>query len=1152
MSGETFDVFVGNLTENDSEADIRKIFEVVGDIHSVKLLPPKEGTSKSKAFVRFLRENDAKCAANYLNNHLLEDGRTLMVRYKSQEERRTNPSDQTNGNVYTNGSTHSNGYSSNDENPLKKSETEIKKTVLVVHIESPVSFYAQSVADEFIQKAQKVTTELEECCPTQPKVIGQLSSQQIYGCKFTEDEMWYRCSIGKCLPKNTVEVRYIDYGNSEVVDRFTLVTLPASLTKEPPLASLFEFEKLVLTDDDPSSSLFQTGVKKLKELISDKCLNLTVRNSDTKTFVKDVKVHEGAPLDVTGSLLSTGSVKIQELKGFTSPPAIGNTPFSTFRRLSSSSPTEMNGSLHHEKFTNGHHKNVSNGELQSLKMKLAQKEALEKTIAIEMKQLKSTLEKQTVNVSGLTDEITKLKLDADNNKPSISGRFAELLEKVKIIREQRCLVTVGEDVFCAEMQVIVDLFLKDENIVSLNSMSQYNDVQVEQENLNVQRELITKCDEKDELEDLLEERDEMIRKCVKSMRTFLKYVSVLPLQKREEKLIKSLEFLKNNHSELLEMNPSTEESLEKSVIYYKDEKSRKDGKVKKCREISNEKSSKLFKALGQFQRECHCIVSIKGSSDIADFDELMSEYTEAIKQEMKCTEEMIEEMKDSDKLKDVISSLNSMIITELADIKLLRSEDFQQKYKDLVESFKISLKNKPDTSLLLKSRKQIKQLKSKFRHKQADLIDIEEDSDETDDAEVVELEKELDEIRLQLHRQFVIEHNEIIQLADACKGNFPELVKMYPELALEEFIESNNLWQRSRTIDHYLQKSMVTLKTQPKQITYKCLFDGKPCVVKEISMSQTSNLRLSQVVQKIIDYTKEGRCNAIDIKCIFTDKSERKLYYQQDFISEGNIIEFIEKNNPDKKVIKSIFKDILESLTSTSKPYCALKPENVFVHKNEDGTFKGMMAEPSFLLPQEKLIVSCLNPTSKIENYPKLDLFINPPAAQADLICLAGMLLWAFHSTATFTDMVHNDIELLVTNFDLKKLLRQMLNPNPAERVTATEVRSHKYFNEEQSEEEQEKLTVNNKDGESDDTPDVSGLNLEDTLPISKADYESSDDVTLDVTATSVDERDEESSDDGKEITAWEKALAERSAKKKQMMEEKPVEEIPISDNDDF
>ena len=78
-------------------------------------------------------------------------------------------------------------------------------------------------------------------------------------CKFSMDEMWYRCKLLKCLPKNEIHVRYIDYGNCEITNRFGLVTLPAEVLDLPPLCGFYQVNGVTLIDDDQNPSYTLRG-----------------------------------------------------------------------------------------------------------------------------------------------------------------------------------------------------------------------------------------------------------------------------------------------------------------------------------------------------------------------------------------------------------------------------------------------------------------------------------------------------------------------------------------------------------------------------------------------------------------------------------------------------------------------------------------------------------------------------------------------------------------------------------------------------------------------------------------------------------------------------------------------------------------------------
>jgi len=172
MSGSpTFDCYVANLPLHYYENDIRDIFEVAGEIVGVKVLAAKHGAEGKVAFVKFTSESDAHCCAQYMNNHTLDDGRQIKVRYR--------PTSQDNGTVLPNsvvmpnelsGST---GYSSGIKVPYEDSDVPQVESngniklerqpkfehrnnhiddemmeVLVSHVESPIEFWAQSCSPE--------------------------------------------------------------------------------------------------------------------------------------------------------------------------------------------------------------------------------------------------------------------------------------------------------------------------------------------------------------------------------------------------------------------------------------------------------------------------------------------------------------------------------------------------------------------------------------------------------------------------------------------------------------------------------------------------------------------------------------------------------------------------------------------------------------------------------------------------------------------------------------------------------------------------------------------------------------------------------------------------------------------------------------------
>ena len=262
----------------------------------------------------------------------------------------------------------------------------------------------------------------------------------------------------------------------------------------------------------------------------------------------------------------------------------------------------------------------SRQEIESLKKQLDEKEKsfcqLQKSTSVKLALFQANLKNK----------------DASNILP-FTACFQDVLTSVRHLRELRSkcdgiyddskLVEIIENVSANKLNFI------------LNSMEEFHHVQNEQENLKIQQELIVKCSEKDDLLDLLDERDHIFRKCIKRIRALLKQVDTLPLKEREDQLKEALEFIQNNFKEYI---TETNDSLECALTEYKNECSSLTRDVSMSRELTNEKSSQLFKVFGQMQRELHCMLSVNATTDISNTDQLVTDYKHAINKEIKVTE----------------------------------------------------------------------------------------------------------------------------------------------------------------------------------------------------------------------------------------------------------------------------------------------------------------------------------------------------------------------------------------------------------------------------------------------------------------------------------------------------------------------------------
>lgn len=83
-------IYLGNLSYNSGEAEIRKAFEAYGDVGSVNLISDREtGRSKGFGFVEMPNDNEAKAAIAGLNGTDL-NGRAINVNQAREREERSN------------------------------------------------------------------------------------------------------------------------------------------------------------------------------------------------------------------------------------------------------------------------------------------------------------------------------------------------------------------------------------------------------------------------------------------------------------------------------------------------------------------------------------------------------------------------------------------------------------------------------------------------------------------------------------------------------------------------------------------------------------------------------------------------------------------------------------------------------------------------------------------------------------------------------------------------------------------------------------------------------------------------------------------------------------------------------------------------------
>ncbi|XP_044864066.1 serine/threonine-protein kinase 31 isoform X4 [Mauremys mutica] len=138
--------------------------------------------------------------------------------------------------------------------------------VVGCHVEDAVTFWAQNMSRN--NDILKLSHALAEVCPQANSVFGNPDFTKIYGGCFSEDKCWYRCKVQQVISDEKCQVLYIDYGNSEMLNRSEIVEIPKNL-QFPSIAKKYRLWGLQIPPDQDLNQ-FDQGRKFLCSLIFEK------------------------------------------------------------------------------------------------------------------------------------------------------------------------------------------------------------------------------------------------------------------------------------------------------------------------------------------------------------------------------------------------------------------------------------------------------------------------------------------------------------------------------------------------------------------------------------------------------------------------------------------------------------------------------------------------------------------------------------------------------------------------------------------------------------------------------------------------------------------------------------------------------------------
>ncbi|XP_070323606.1 serine/threonine-protein kinase 31 isoform X3 [Odocoileus virginianus] len=649
------------------------------------------------------------------------------------------------------------------------------------HVEDAVTFWAQSISRN--KDIMKIGCSLSEVCPLANSVFGNLDPKKIYGGLFSEDKCWYRCQVLKVINDEKCLVRYIDYGNTEILNRSDIVEIPLDLQFSS-VAKKYRLWGLQIPSGQEVTQ-FDQGRTFLGSLIFEKEIKMRIKAIyQDGTVIAQAEYgnvdigEEVAKKGFAEKYRLTSSTNICEekksdpgqlvLRNLKSPiPLWGHrSSQSTFTRPKGRLSGRMSLDLKNENdagnnvtypkenlvvsdFNLG--SNVSLAKIkqdqklieENEKLKTEKEVLLERCKALELKveQTAQELKQEKATTMDLTKRLES------TLKTYIGTRMKNLAAKVEILKEIRRVsisVRFGTDLSDAIQVLAEDCFTIPASL---------NELELIWAEYNLAQEKIQTCENVIEGNILIAERNEVQQKLYMAVEVFILEVDEFSLNKRLktlQDLSASLEAVYGQAKEGI----NSEEILDKFNDW-------RCNKREEFTSVRSETETCIQRLVAWFQSTLKAF-DLSGeesliSDDIIDnIDEILENTESGV-----CKELEISQIEQGDADKEIILKTYSQVLQKIRSEESLIAT-VQSKYKDSVEFKKqiIECLNKsPSVDHLLSIKKTLKSLKARLRWKLVEKNNLEE-SDDHDGSEIEKMKQEITQLRNSVFQRIYHEQEE--------------------------------------------------------------------------------------------------------------------------------------------------------------------------------------------------------------------------------------------------------------------------------------------------------------------------------------------------------------------------------------------------------
>ncbi|XP_067673691.1 serine/threonine-protein kinase 31-like [Haliotis asinina] len=1045
---QTYDVFVGNLPLDTDQKKVSKYFTKFGEVHAV-IVRDSNTDGKKLAYVKFLCLEDAEKAVAECQN--IDINGTKVVVRKAEPRKKPGPDrfNKDDGGIKSKGpygqKSDQGSASSNQSKDL------LEEMVMVTHVESANSLWAQIVTEDNMQHLLNMTEQLQTLCAAASKITGVPEQNKIYGAQFSEDQQWYRCRVKQSFGTDRVKVLYIDYGNTEELNPSSLVDIPANISSVKPFAVRLIFNNIRVTetyDKKAINYLKQTTEGKyirsvMKRKLADQtgyfaemfvegeCLNDKMVEEGYASHRLEMKRREmdgntrggggfGTPTerDVGGGY----SVNADKASGDFVQRQVYDETGKIQVSLPNSGRSTPNSETNH----------VNSG--QDLRAELNAKIQELQKVKYEKEKINGELANLRSRMKVLQNEFASV-----SNKmleTSVNNQFRIVLELAGKVRKLRCQFPVLQK---TPIDDGLDLVNSEERIQNtsvkslpevLTALSKYRGAQKD----------ICMLKDMSTLDSLVEARNSAREETVAILRVCVEELEALPLTERGKAVQATLAKIRKFYDSYFKFVVHSCPSLETFLPTFVEWKQKRMTEFSEARKMTDSYKDAAMTALASIKSQLSFDNLESTEQTDYDLEALLRQYIQGLQHEITVTD--AERTSEGAFLAALVQSLYTELQSEMTNID--NYQHLLTEFRSMKTECEPWLHDKPCTEELLGIRKTLRGLRSKLRHRVADRQDLEEN--EGDSSELDEIKKDISAIRTEIHQALNMEDGLVTDLAKIADAHFPELMKIHPELGIDIHLEFNGLVKPSQEIEHFdlTQEEGVT------QGLYVSTFQGKPIFIREHLLSDGDRLDKDECVRHAISYSAAKQENLQSIMSIFFDKNARHAYVCTAKNGERLSSMVHKGKKPHRRTIQMIMRCLakaLQCLHANNIVHGEVTPQNILI-REEDGMaelmhpdFSQTMKERSRKKYSTPSGISFMAP--ELKNAMLKDVF---PAT--DMFNLGLLLLWLHYPDVHFSIKADApDFTGMPLEKPVQILLSSLLNNLPHLRVTADLLMTSEYLN---------------------------------------------------------------------------------------------------------